>query len=186
MVRAIRDPNGPIVNFDVVINKQNVGVLDKIVELCISLGVREFDLLHVIPQSEAFRQREHLFYDVRDHMEVLHKVFRLNEHPGFVIWTNRFPVSYLEGLEDLIQDPHKMLDEVNGRRFRCAAISTQGAIGLPRARALSALFYRALRSSTDEFIQMQNTSQFEEAGGAGGLTDIFPMVLNGLAWIGYL
>ena len=52
MVRAIRDPNGPIVNVDVVINKQNVGVLDKIVELCISLGVREFDLLHVIPQSE--------------------------------------------------------------------------------------------------------------------------------------
>jgi len=34
-----------------------------------------------------------------------------------VVWTNRFPVEFLEGLEDLIQDPHKMLDEVNGRRF---------------------------------------------------------------------
>ncbi len=33
------------------------------------------------------------------------------------MWTNRFPVSYLEGFEDLIQDPHKMLDEINGRRF---------------------------------------------------------------------
>ena len=48
MVRAIRDPRGPIVNVDVVINKQNVFVLDKIVELCASLGVREFDLLHVL------------------------------------------------------------------------------------------------------------------------------------------
>lgn len=118
MLRALRDPNGPIVNVDVVINKQNVGVLDQIIELCVGVGVTEFDLLHVIPQAEAFRHRDELFYDPRDYLPVLHKVFRLNRHPRFVIWTNRFPVSYLEGLEDLIQDPHKMLDEVNGRRFQ--------------------------------------------------------------------
>ncbi|MEZ4444976.1 MAG: radical SAM protein [Polyangiaceae bacterium] len=117
MVRALRDGR-VIVNVDVVINKQNVAVIDKIVELCISLGVTEFDLLHVIPQAAAFDHRDELFYDVRDHLPVLQKVFRLNRHPRFVIWTNRFPVSYLEGLEDLIQDPHKMLDEVNGRRFQ--------------------------------------------------------------------
>ncbi|MCA9617552.1 MAG: hypothetical protein KC731_00935, partial [Myxococcales bacterium] len=68
--------------------------------------------------AAAFDHRDELFYDVRDHLPVLQKVFRLNRHPRFVIWTNRFPVSYLEGLEDLIQDPHKMLDEVNGRRFQ--------------------------------------------------------------------
>ena len=117
MVRAIRDPNGPIVNVDVVINKQNVGVIDKIVELAASLGVTEFDLLHVIPQANAFIHRDELFYDPTDHLERLQKVFRLNRHPRFVIWTNRFPVEFLEGMEDLIQDPHKMLDEVNGRRF---------------------------------------------------------------------
>src|SRR6185436_1886162 len=105
MMRAIRDPSGPIVNVDVVINKQNVAVLDKIVELAISVGVTEFDLLHVIPQAAAFDHRDELFYDVREHLPTLHKVFRLNRHPRFVIWTNRFPVSYLEGLEDLIQDP---------------------------------------------------------------------------------
>ena len=104
-------------NIDVVINKQNVGVLDKIVELGVSLGVREYDLLHVIPQAEAFRQRDQLFYDVKDHLPMLQKVFRLNRLPDFHIWTNRFPVSYLEGLEDLIQDPHKMIDEVRGRRY---------------------------------------------------------------------
>ena len=117
MVRAIRDPYGPIVNVDVVINKQNVGVIDKIVELAASLGVTEFDLLHVIPQSNAFTYRDQLFYDPTEHIERLQKVFRLNRHPRFVIWTNRFPVAFLEGMEDLIQDPHKMLDEVNGRRF---------------------------------------------------------------------
>lgn len=117
MIRARRDPKGPIVNVDVCINKQNVAFLDKIVELCLSVGVAEFDLLHVIPQANAFENRDLLFYDVRDHLPVLHKVFRLNRHPGVYVWTNRFPVNYLEGLEELIQDPHKMLDEVNGRRF---------------------------------------------------------------------
>ena len=126
MVRAVRDPRGPIVNVDVVINKQNVAYLDKIIELCLSLGVSEFDLLHVIPQSEAFRERDALFYDVLEHQEVLHKVFRLNRHRGVTVWTNRFPVSYLEGLEDLIQDPHKMLDEVNGRRFHVRAYLDAG------------------------------------------------------------
>ena len=94
MVRALRDPRGPIVNVDIVINKQNVPHLDKIVELAISLGVREFDLLHVIPQSEAFRNRDMLFYNPKEHLPMLRKVFRLNRHPGFVIWTNRFPVSF--------------------------------------------------------------------------------------------
>ncbi len=117
MIRAIRDPKGPIVNVDICINKQNVGVLDKVIEVAIQAGCTEFDLLHVIPQANAYDNRELMFYDVKDHMETLHKVFRLNRHPRFVVWTNRFPVSYLEGMEDLIQDPHKMLDEVNGRRF---------------------------------------------------------------------
>ncbi len=116
MLRSQRDPR-VITNVDVVINKQNVAVIDKILELCIKGGVTEFDLLHVIPQAAAFDNRDELFYDVREHLPVLHKVFRLNRHPRIVVWTNRFPVSYLEGLEDLIQDPHKMLDEVNGRRF---------------------------------------------------------------------
>lgn len=117
MIRARRDPKGPIVNVDVCINKQNVGVIDKIVELCLSVGVNEFDLLHVIPQANAYENRELMFYDVREHLPRLQKVFRLNRHRGVTVWTNRFPVNFLEGMEDLIQDPHKMLDEVNGRRF---------------------------------------------------------------------
>ncbi|MCO4769231.1 MAG: radical SAM protein [Deltaproteobacteria bacterium] len=126
MVRAVRRRE-VIVNADVVINKQNVGVIDRVLELCIGLGVTEFDLLHVIPQAAAFEHRDELFYDPREHIETLHKVFRLNRHPGFVVWTNRFPVSYLEGLEDLIQDPHKMLDEVNGRRYQVRRYLDGGA-----------------------------------------------------------
>lgn len=114
--RAAKDPR-MIASIDVVINKQNVGVLDKIVQLGIKLGITEYDLLHVIPQSAGFDNREELFYNPRQYLPVLQKVFRLNRHPRFVVWTNRFPVAFLEEMEDLIQDPHKMLDEINGRRF---------------------------------------------------------------------
>lgn len=125
MIRAVRDPR-VIANVDVVINQQNVAVIDKIVELCIGVGVTEFDLLHVIPQAAAFDHRDELFYDPKEYLPVLHKVFRLNRHPRFHIWTNRFPIAYLEGLEDLIQDPHKMFDEVNGRRFQLRRYLDEG------------------------------------------------------------
>lgn len=125
MMRAIREGR-IIVNVDVCINKQNVPYIDQIVDLCLSVGVREFDLLHVIPQGVAFENRKDLFYDPVEHLPRLQKVFRLNRHPGVVIWTNRFPVEFLEGLEDLIQDPHKMLDEVNGRRHQIKRYIDEG------------------------------------------------------------
>jgi MoaA/NifB/PqqE/SkfB family radical SAM enzyme len=128
MIRAKRDGRA-IVNVDIVINKQNVAHLDKIIDLCARVGVTEFDLLHVIPQSEAFRRRDDLFYNPRKYLPILHKVFRLNRHPRFVIWTNRFPIPFLEGMEDLIQDPHKMLDEINGRRFHVRKYLDRG-VGL--------------------------------------------------------
>lgn len=161
MVRALRDGR-PIVNVDVVINKQNVGVLDRIVELCISIGITEFDLLHVIPQAAAFDNREQLFYDVREHLPVLHKVFRLNRHPRFVVWTNRFPVSYLEGLEDLIQDPHKMLDEVNGRRYQVRRYLDEGApLDCRHAERCPHCFIEPFCTSMDRVIAAQNAASFE-------------------------
>ena len=161
MIRAIRDRK-IIVNVDVVINKQNVAVIDKIVELAMSVGVTEFDLLHVIPQAAAFENRDLLFYDVREHLETLQKVFRLNRHPRFVIWTNRFPVSFLEGLEDLIQDPHKMLDEVNGRRFQVRRyLDTGAALDCRQPERCVHCFIEPFCTSTDEVIRQQRAGAWE-------------------------
>ncbi len=161
LVRALRDGR-PIVNVDVVINKQNVAVLDKIVELCISIGVTEFDLLHVIPQAAAFDHRDELFYDVREHLPVLQKVFRLNRHPRFVVWTNRFPVSYLEGLEDLIQDPHKMLDEVNGRRFQVRRYLDEGKpLDCRHAERCPHCFIEPFCTSMDRVVRAQREAAVE-------------------------
>jgi MoaA/NifB/PqqE/SkfB family radical SAM enzyme len=161
ITRALRDGR-PIVNIDVVINKQNVAVIDKIVELGISLGVTEYDLLHVIPQAAAFDNRDQLFYEVREHLPVLQKVFRLNRHPRFVVWTNRFPVSYLEGLEDLIQDPHKMLDEVNGRRWQVRRYLDNGTpLDCRDPARCPHCFIEPFCTTMDRVIERQNAASWE-------------------------
>ena len=162
IIRAIRDPAGPIVNVDVVINKQNVAVLDKIVELAISVGVTEFDLLHVIPQSNAYDNRDEMFYDPDEYLPILRKVFRLNRHPRFVIWTNRFPVPWLEGMEDLIQDPHKMLDEVNGRRFMVRNyLDTGRKLDCREAERCPHCFIAPFCDTMDRTIDAQRSGDFD-------------------------
>ncbi len=106
-----------IVNVDVVINKQNVRHLPEMLETFIGWGVKEFDLLHVIPFGNAWTDaRDHLFYDLDGNLEYLQRAFAYARRPDVHIWLNRFPPAYAEGFEDLIQDPYKLNDEVRGRR----------------------------------------------------------------------
>ncbi len=105
-----------IVNVDTVINKQNVRHLPEMLETFLSWGVREFDLLQIIPFGAAWgRAREHLFYDLDGHEEALHRAFALAARPDVQLWLNRFPPEYAEGFEALLQDPYKLEDEVRGR-----------------------------------------------------------------------
>ncbi len=159
--RAARDPR-MIASVDVVINKQNVGVLDKIVELSVRLGITEFDLLHVIPQSAGFDNRDELFYNPRQYLPVLQKVFRLNRHPRFVVWTNRFPVEFLEGMEDLIQDPHKMLDEINGRRFHVRKyLDTGEPLNCRDPERCQHCFIESYCTTMDRAVEKQNADAWE-------------------------
>lgn len=106
-----------IVNIDIVINKRNVRHLPEMLETFIGWGVKEFDLLHIIPFGAAWgRARDHLFYDLDGNEEFLHRALQYSRRPDIHIWLNRFPPPYTEGFEDLIQDPYKMNDEVRGRR----------------------------------------------------------------------
>jgi pyruvate-formate lyase-activating enzyme len=123
--RAMKDGR-PVVNIDVCLNQQNIAHLEQIVELGIALGVTEFDLLHVIPQSAAFENRSRLFYDVREHLPTLQRVLRLNRHPRFHVWTNRLPATHLEGFEEHIQSPRKLADELSGRSRQVRAYLDEG------------------------------------------------------------
>ena len=106
-----------IINIDIVINKMNIRHLPEMLETFIGWGVKEFDLLHIIPFGNAWTEaREHLFYDLPSNLPYLQRAFAFARRPDVHIWLNRFPPPYTEGFEDLIQDPYKLNDEVRGRR----------------------------------------------------------------------
>jgi len=106
-----------IINIDIVINKMNIRHLPEMLSTFIGWGVKEFDLLHVIPFGNAWTEaRHHLFYDLEENLQYLQQAFAYARRPDVHIWLNRFPPPYTEGFEDLIQDPYKLNDEVRGRR----------------------------------------------------------------------
>jgi MoaA/NifB/PqqE/SkfB family radical SAM enzyme len=116
-LRRALDDGRPIVNVDIVINRGNVKVLPEMLETFYSWGVREFDLLQVVPFGAAFREgRDILFYDLEEAAPFIQEALRFSERSDVHVWFNRFPPPHLEGFEHLIQDPYKLNDEVRGRK----------------------------------------------------------------------
>lgn len=117
----------PIVNIDIVLNRANVKHVPDMLEMFIGMGVREYDLLHVIPFGNAYREgRDVLFYDLEAMRPYLTRAFDYSKRPDVHIWLNRFPVQHLEGYESLIQDPYKLNDEVKGRKEEYERLLTRG------------------------------------------------------------
>jgi len=107
----------PVVNIDVCVNRGNVRQLPALIETFVAKGVREYDLLHVIPFGRAYTDgKEILFYDLAEMQPYLQQAFAWARQPDMHIWLNRFPPAHCEGFEDLIQDPYKLNDEVRGRQ----------------------------------------------------------------------
>lgn len=105
-----------VVNVDVCLNRANVPHLPELLDGLLALGVREIDLLHIIPFGDAWRWgKETLFYDIEEAWEPLRYALEVSRRPDVHVWFNRFPPPFLEGWEHLIQDPHKLVDEVRGR-----------------------------------------------------------------------
>ncbi|MBI5478168.1 MAG: radical SAM protein [Deltaproteobacteria bacterium] len=106
---------GLVVSVDVVVNQLNVRHLRDLLLFYIGLGVREFDLLYLIPFGRGWGEfRQELFFDPAVEREHIFAALELARRPDLHLWTNRWPAPLLEGAEELIQDPHKIQDEVRG------------------------------------------------------------------------
>ncbi|OGS00706.1 MAG: hypothetical protein A3G41_05705 [Elusimicrobia bacterium RIFCSPLOWO2_12_FULL_59_9] len=113
LTSALKIP-GLIVSVDIVLSRLNVKHLPEMLEFFVGVGVREFDLLQVIPFGLAWQNNSGLFYDIEENLPYLRKAFEYSKRPDISLWTNRFPPKYLEGFENLIQYPGKLRDEVLG------------------------------------------------------------------------
>jgi pyruvate-formate lyase-activating enzyme len=126
-MKNLQDTGRVVVNVDVVINKQNYKHLPEIIEYYYNLGIREFDLLHIIPFGRGFDEHRHsLFFDLNDAVPYFRRAFVYAQKPGVYIWTNRLPVQYLEDFESLIQDPHKLFYEFDGGRHNFEGFLRRG------------------------------------------------------------
>lgn len=126
-LRNALEDGRPIVNIDVVINRGNVKHLPEMLALFYGMGVREYDLLQVIPFGRAFSVgRDTLFYDLVEMQPYITKALEFSKRPDVHIWMNRFPPQHLEGYEHLIQDPYKLNDEVRGRKEEYARLLDDG------------------------------------------------------------
>ncbi len=107
---------GFIVSVDIVINKINYKKLKTTLQFYIKFGVSEFDLLYPIPFGDAWKNKDKLFFSPEKAQKYLSEAFALSGNSDLFIWTNRLPAQYLEGFEDLIQNPIKLHDEVRGMK----------------------------------------------------------------------
>ena len=108
---------GLVVSVDIVINAKNLNLLARTIKNFHTLGVREFDLLYITPFGRAFDGERKLLLPLDSQMvaEAISDAISEGERLGCVLWTNRVPPALLEGREEYIQDPKKILDEVRGR-----------------------------------------------------------------------
>jgi MoaA/NifB/PqqE/SkfB family radical SAM enzyme len=117
----------PIVNVDIVVNRANVKHLAEMLRMLTGMGVREFDLLQVVPFGRAFTDgRNTLFYDLAEMRPHILEALAYSKRPDVHLWMNRFPPEHLEGYEHLIQDPYKLNDEVRGRKEEFARLLERG------------------------------------------------------------
>jgi pyruvate-formate lyase-activating enzyme len=177
-IRGLRNLQraGLVTSVDVVVCRPNVRHLPEIVGFLLELGVREFDLLHLVPFGRAFEdERALLELDPAEARPDALEAFALAERAGAHVWTNRWPAPLLEGAEHLIQDPHKILDEVRGRldEFR-AHVETGERVHCAGERCRRCFLEEFCRTLTDARARLAE-GRFEvialDADAASGLSD---------------
>ncbi|MDE2290746.1 MAG: radical SAM protein [Elusimicrobia bacterium] len=119
---------GLIVNVDVVITRPILSRLRETLEVLGGRGVREFDLLALVPFGDAWRNWSDLVCDPGDPAQraALAEALKLSRRPGWRVWTNRLDEHWLAGFDELRQDPHKLVDEAVGRSRDLSPLLDEG------------------------------------------------------------
>ncbi len=104
-----------IVNADIVVSKININYAYKIVELLKKLDVWEYDILQVIPFSNAWLNKNKvLFEDIFKYFDKWQLIRKQSEDTRVHMWANRVFPQLLQWYEHMIQSPEKIWDETMG------------------------------------------------------------------------
>ncbi len=109
------NPKAMIVNTDTCITRSNYKQLPKIIRFIVEkVGINEVNLMSMVPQGNAWKYQDKILYDYKEVASYVHKVIDYCTAKHVVLWLSRFPAMYLEGYEEFIEDPYKMVDDVRG------------------------------------------------------------------------
>ncbi len=104
-----------IVNTDTCITKSNYKYLPEIIRFIVEkAGITEINLMSMVPQENAWTYKNIILYDYKKIAPYVHKVIDYCIEGGVILWLSRFPAEYLEGYEEFIEDPYKLIDDVRG------------------------------------------------------------------------
>lgn len=102
-----------IINCDIVVNRQNIKWIYKLLQLLKKMWITEFDILQIIPFGSAWENKDKLLFDnVEDYYGYFQNIFKEWDEDWIVMWTNRLFPYLLEWYERFIQTPEKIRDEV--------------------------------------------------------------------------
>jgi len=104
-----------IINTDTCITKSNYTHLPKIIRFITEkVGIKEVNLMSMVPQGNAWKYKGQILYDYEKVAPYVHEVIDYCIANDVVLWLSRFPAGYLEGYEEFIEDPYKMVDDIRG------------------------------------------------------------------------
>ncbi len=105
-----------IINTDTCITKMNYKEIPNIIRFIFEkAGINEINLMSMVPQGNAWKNRDLIMCEYEDSAPYVKKAIEYCSKNKIVLWLSRFPAEYLEGYEEYIEDPYKMVDDVRGR-----------------------------------------------------------------------
>ncbi len=104
-----------IVSCDIVLNKLNIDEIDKTIAFLIKIGLREFDIMQLMPFGSAWKNWDMLYYDIEKKKDKINSAIALCKNNNVVVFTNKIPYNILDNNYDQIQNPQKLYDEIRGR-----------------------------------------------------------------------
>jgi MoaA/NifB/PqqE/SkfB family radical SAM enzyme len=103
---------GLIVNTDTVISKINYRHLADIVRFAYGLGVREANLMSLVPVGNADEYHQQVFYDMKKVVPYVYAAIEFARAHGMHFWLSRFPPKYLRGYEEYISPTKKIYEDI--------------------------------------------------------------------------
>ena len=82
--------NGLWVQVKIVLNRHNLEGIGGILDCFHNLGVRNFEIISLVPEGNAWKNKDELFFNLSDYKQSLFEVFRNAKKKGAVINLSRF------------------------------------------------------------------------------------------------